>query len=66
MCKVKKQSKRGEDVINQIQEIMAPKRPKEWARADAFDAPPIDIDDDDDDDGSEFEDGFDEKMFDSF
>lgn len=63
---VKSQSKRGSKVVNEILDIKIPKKPKEWARADTFDAPPIDGgDEDDDDDGSEFEDGFDEKMFDS-
>jgi hypothetical protein len=63
---VKSQSESGMEVVNKIQEIMKPKKPKEWARADTFDAPPIGGDDiDDEDDGSEFEDGFDERMFDS-
>ena len=63
---VKSQSKSGSEVVNEILDIKVPKRPKEWARADSFDAPPIDGGGEDDDgDGSEFEDGFDEDIFDS-
>jgi hypothetical protein len=62
--KVKAQSKRAREVLDQIQEIMKAKKPKEWVRADAFDAPSIG--DDVDDEEPEFEDGFDERLFDAF
>jgi hypothetical protein len=63
---VKSQSKSGSEVVNEILDIKVPKKPKQWARADSFDAPPIDgCGEDDDDDGSEFEDGFDEDIFNS-
>jgi hypothetical protein len=60
--KVKAQSKRARKVLDQIQEIMKARKPKEWVTADAFDAPSIG---DDDDDDSEYEDGFDEHLFDA-